>query len=143
MAILSHNRIILKRHNWELPALVSLVAAIVASLYALAPSSNPCGIAAILCFSLLSGVVSIIKQVVAARATIVSFGESDWVRIGDDLVLEIQSNFMLFRVETRKDSETIREVMGSVETSEDGRVTRICFAGSTSKEHLAGRVVVR
>jgi hypothetical protein len=135
--------IVLKRHNWELPALVSLVAAIVASLYALVPGSKLCGVVAILCFSLLSGVVSIFKQVLAARATIVSFGESDWVLSGDHLVLEIQSNFMLFRVETRKDRETFQEVIGSVETSEDGKVTRICFAAGASKEYLAGRVVVR
>jgi hypothetical protein len=119
-------RIVLKYHNWELPALISLVAAVAASLYAVTPSF-----------------ISIATQIRAAKATIVSFSKDDWKLVGEDLVLEIESDFMLFRVETRKDATTFQEVMGGTETTEDGKVTRVCFSNGVADEHLAGRIVVR
>ena len=136
-------RIVLKKHNWEFPALVSLVAAILASLYAVTPSFSPCMAGAIYLFSLASGLLSIGRQIRASQASIVTFSKDDWKPFGKDLVLEIESDFMLFRVETRKDATMFQEVMGSTETAEDGKLTRVCFSDRTADEHLSGRIVVR
>jgi hypothetical protein len=136
-------RIILKRYNWELPGLVSLVAAVAASLYAVTPGFNPVIAAAVYIFSLFSGLVSIVQQIHAAKARIVTFSKESWKLDGQDLVLEIESDFMLFRVETRKDHHTFQEVMGETETSEDGKITRVRFAAGVSDDQLEGRIVVR
>lgn len=136
-------RIILKRHNWELPALMSLVASVAASLYAVTPGFNSVVTAVIYIFSLLIGLVSIVKQIKAAKATIVTFSKENWKRYGEHLVLEIESDFMLFRIETQKDHCTFQEVIGTIETSKDGRITRVCFGAGVSDDCLAGRIVVR
>ena len=136
-------KIILKRHNWELPALVSLVASVAASLYAVTPGFNPVITAVIYIFSLLIGLVSIVKQINAAKATIRTFSKENWKPYGEHHMLEIESDFMLFRVETRKDHRTFQEVMGTVETSEDGRITRVYIAARVSDDCPAGRIVVR
>ena len=137
------DRIVLKRYNWGLPAVISLISTVAASLYALVPGAQSCIVAAILFFSFACGIVSIILQVLAARASVITFGEHDWVATADNFILEIESNFMLFRVETRNENNAFQEVMGSVETSDDGKITRIYFAKGVSKTHLAGRVIVR
>lgn len=139
----SGRRIILERHNWELPALISLVSAVAASLYAVTPSFIWQLAGSVYLVSLASGLVAIWRQIRAAKATIVNFTKEDWRLDGDDLVLEIESDFMLFRIETRKDTETFQEVIGGSETTEDGKVTRVCFSSGIPDEHLAGRVVVR
>ena len=143
MREIDSHRIVLKRHNWEFPALVSLIAAVVASLYAVTTDFKPFIAVTIYLFSLSIGIFSIYKQNRAANARIVTFSKDDWKLDGENLVLEIESDFMLFRVETRKDGQTFQEVMGETQTSEDGKITRVCFSSGTPDEHLASRIVVR
>lgn len=136
-------RIKLSRANWELPALVSLVLAVVASLYAVTPEFNAWIAAFGYFLSLASGLVSIAKQIAASRACIVYFTKEDWMPYGDELVLEIESSFLLFRVETRKTDGFYEEVMGSTETSEDGRLTRVLFKAGIPDKCFYGRIVIR
>jgi len=144
-------KIVLKRCNWELPALISLMAAVGASLYAVTSCFNAIIVAGVYVFSLLSGFVSIINQIQASKATIVTFTKDDWIAVeegGDKgFALEIESDFMLFRVETRKVNNSFEEVVSGIETTEDGKITRIYFSepkmGQSLDEYLAGRIVVR
>jgi len=137
------HRIKLSRANWELPALVSLFLSVVASLYAVTPEFNTRIAAFGYSLSLVSGLVSIAKQIAASRARIVYFTKEDWRTHGDELALVIESSFLLFRVETLKADGFYQEVMGSTETSEDGRLTRVLFNAGTSDKHLSGRIVIR
>lgn len=136
-------RIRLSKANWELPALASLVLAVVASLYAITPEFNAWIAAFGYFLSLASGLVSIAKQIAASRARIVYFTKEDWMPCGDELVLEIESSFLLFRVETLKTDGFYQEVMGSAETSEDGRLTRVLFNAGIPDKSLSGRIIIR
>jgi len=127
------------------------MAAVCASLYAVTSCFNVVIVVMAYVFSLLSGFVSIISQIQASKATIVNFTKDDWIAVeegGDKgFVLEIESDFMLFRVEARKDNHSFQEVVNGIETSENGRFTRIYCAepkmGQPIDEYLAGRIVVR
>lgn len=136
-------RIKLSRANWELPALVSLLMAVIASLYAATPEFHAWIAAARFFFSLMFGLASIAKQIAASRARIVYFTKEDWRPRGNKLALEIESSFLLFRVETLKPGGFYQEVTGSTETRKDGRLTRVLFSSGIPDEYLSGRIVIR
>lgn len=130
-------------HNWQLPALLSLVTAVVASIYATTASYQQLLAILVYSASLIAGLWSVAQQLRAARAKVINFGKEHWQRVGDDLILEIESDFMLFRVEIRKDANTYHEVGTVTETSNDGKITRIYVGAKTPDKLLVGRVVVR
>jgi hypothetical protein len=136
-------RIKLSKTNWELPALTSLVLSVVASLYAVTPEFNAEIAAFGYSLSLAAGLVSIVMQIAASRARIFYFTKEDWMSYGDELVLEIESSFLLFRVETLKTNGFYEEVVGSTETSKDGRVTRVLFKADIPDKYFYGRIVIR
>lgn len=137
------SRIKLSRANWELPALVSLLMAVVASLYAVTPEFNAWIAASGFFLSLLFGLASIAKQIAASQARIIYFTKENWRLHGNELALEIESSFLLFRVETLNAGGFYQEIMASTETSKDGRLTRVLFNSGTSDEYLSGRIVIR
>lgn len=130
-------------HNWQLPALLSLVAAVVASIYTTTDGYSRCVAVSVYSLSLIVGLWSVFQQLRAAKAKVINFGKQHWRKDGNYLVLEIQSDFMLFRVEMKKDADTFEEVMGGTETSNDGKTTRICINAGLPDERLVGRVIVR
>lgn len=131
-------------YNWQLPALLSLLAAVAASIYTTTAGYVQCLAVLVYSTSLLAGLWSVAQQLRAARAKVITFGKEHWRKIGNELILEIESDFMLFRVETKKrDADTYLEVMGATETSNDGKITRIIFSAGIPDELLVGRVVIR
>ena len=136
-------RIKLSKANWELPALTSLVLSVLASLYAVTPDFNAWIAAFGYSLSLAAGFVSIVIQIAAARARIVYFTKEDWMPYEDELVLEIESSFLLFRVETLKTDGFYEEAAASTETSKDGRLTRVLIKAGIPDKYLYGRIVIR
>ena len=120
-------KIYLKHHNLQAPALLSLISAVTASVYTTLKDYSSCLAVTAYFFILLVGFWSVLQQHRGAKAKVVLFNKDSWQLAKENLILEIESDFMFFRVETKNDDSTYQEVMGDTRTSEDGNFTKVLF----------------